>query len=253
MRSFRTLYLIFFILFLKIDAFSQKSLKDSSINFSIVSVSYGYQVSGGDLQKRFGNSSSIGVEYMMKTQSNWLFGYRFNFIFGNNVKEDSLFKKIGTNEGFVISKNGRYSDVRLYERGYETGIKVGRLFPTGLPNKNSGIMATVGIGFLEHKIRIENIGNDAIQLGKEYRKGYDRLTNGLQLNQFLGYLFMDNRKFINLYAGVELSQAFTQNRRSFNFDTKTKDTTKRMDALTTFRIGFILPLYPRAPDQFYYR
>ncbi len=253
MKYIRAFYLIFTFLLLNHNVFSQKSQLDSSLRFSIVGVSYGYQISGNDLQKRFGNNSSIGVEYMMKTKNNWLLGYRFNFLFGNNVKEDSLFKKISTNEGYIITKNGQYADVRLYERGFETGLKLGRLFPTNFPNKNSGIMAMVGVGFLEHKIRIENIGNDAVQLNKDYRKGYDRLTNGLQTSQFIGYLYMDNRKYLNFFAGVELSQGFTQNRRDFNFDTRTKDSSKRLDALTSFRVGFILPLFSRISDEFYYR
>jgi hypothetical protein len=43
--------------------------------------------------------------------------------------------------------------------------------------------------------------------------------------------------------GLELTQAFTQSRRSYNFDTRSTDTESRQDFLTGFKIGWTLPLY----------
>jgi hypothetical protein len=56
----------------------------------------------------------------------------------------------------------------------------------------------------------------------------------------------------NFYIGIELMQAFTMNRRSYNFDTMETDYTKRTDLLFGLRAGWILPLYARAPKAYYY-
>src|SRR5690606_34872644 len=106
--------------------------------------------------------------------------------------------------------------------------------------------------FFQHKIDFEVDETVVPQLNKDYKKGYDRLTNGFMITQFVGYAFFDAKKRINLYAGFEFSQAFTQNRRPWNFDQFLQDDTKRVDLLSGFRIGWILPLYPKSTEQFFY-
>ena len=102
---------------------------------------------------------------------------------------------------------------------------------------------------LQHKIRIEGA---APQLMGEYKKGYDRLSNGLALGEFIGYVHLGKNHFINFFAGFEIIEAFTKNRRSFNIDTIEKDDTKRLDILSGFKFGWIIPLYRRNADEFYY-
>ena len=72
------------------------------------------------------------------------------------------------------------------------------------------------------------------------------------ISQFVGYLFLGNNRLLNFYAGFELMAGFTQNRRSLNFDTMQTDNRKRTDIYFGSRVGFILPLYKRMPDDFYY-
>ncbi|MEO1715307.1 MAG: hypothetical protein AAFU60_18420, partial [Bacteroidota bacterium] len=48
---------------------------------------------------------------------------------------------------------------------------------------------------------------------------------------------------VNFYAGFEIMEGFTVNRRSFNFDTQMADTTPRLDILYGFRLGWTLPFY----------
>ena len=86
----------------------------------------------------------------------------------------------------------------------------GYVFPVLSPNPNSGIIVSGGIGILQHKILIDFRDAQIPQLGEEYKKGYDRLSYGLALNQFVGYVFFGNKKLINFYAGVELTQAWTK-------------------------------------------
>jgi hypothetical protein len=81
------------------------------------------------------------------------------------------------------------------------------------------------------------------QLTGNYKKGYDRLTNGLAINEFIGYQMLSTNKRVNFYFGFEFTQGFTQSRRDFDFDTRSADTQKRFDSLMGIRAGWILPFY----------
>lgn len=238
------------ILFLALNLAAQVSVKDSAIYTPYIGVSYGYQLPEGNLVKRFGNNSTIGLNLEFKTKKQWTFGINGSYIFGKDVKE-SLFDSIATPSGAIINGNGTFADVRLYERGFTTSLTAGRLFSFKKPNPNSGIMFNVGVGFIQHKIRIETIGNNAPQLSKQYKKGYDRLTNGFLLSQNLGYLYLSDNRLVNFYIGFECMQGFTQSRRSYDYDLMKQDTEKRVDILYGGKFAWILPMYKRAPQEFY--
>ncbi|HLC82767.1 MAG TPA: hypothetical protein VJI69_02985 [Bacteroidia bacterium] len=238
------------ILLFALNLVSQVSVKDSSIYTPYIGVSYGYHLPEGNMLKRFGNSSTIGLNLEFKTKKQWTFGINGSYIFGKDVKE-SLFDSIATSSGAIINGNGAFADVRLYERGFTTSLTAGRLFSFKKPNPNSGIMFNVGVGFIQHKIRIETIGNNAPQLSKQYKKGYDRLTNGFLLSQNLGYLYLSDNRLVNFYIGFECMQGFTQSRRSYDYDLMKQDTEKRVDILYGGKFAWILPMYKRAPQEFY--
>ena len=58
---------------------------------------------------------------------------------------------------------------------------------------------------------------------------------------------------MNFYFGFELYQAFTKNRRTYNYDLMEKVDVKRQDFLNGFRIGWVIPLYEKLPNEYYYR
>ena len=218
----------------------------------MIGLSYGYQFSAADMAKRFGNNSSIQLNIDFKTQKQWTFGINGSYFFGKEIKETGIFDSISTPDGYIIDKSGEFGDVRLYERGFTVSVTAGRLFAFKKPNPNSGIMFNIGLGFIQHKIRIETIGNNIPQLSTAYKKGYDRLTNGLLLSQDLGYLYLSNNRLVNFYFGFECLEGFTKSRRSYDFDLMKQDTNKRMDILYGGKIAWILPLYKKAPQAFYY-
>ena len=242
----------FILLFIAGQVFPQGNIKDSVVATSLISTTYSYQVPGGDLSKRFVSNNAVGLGYIYKTKKNWIFGADGFFMFRDSIKETGILDSLETSTGNIIDGNGTYAEVHLYERGFHMGIKAGKLFPLFGPNPNSGIFILGGLGLLQHKIRIENRDNAAAQIAKEYKKGYDRLTNGLALSEFIGYMYLGNSKLVSFYAGFEFVQAWTQNRRSYNFDLMGPDNTKRLDLLYTIKVGWILPLYKRSPDAFYY-
>jgi hypothetical protein len=247
----RYFFLVLFFFLFSFITNAQVSIKDSSIATPLVGVGYGYYTPGGDLAKRFGDNSALQLSLDYKTKKQWMVGANASYFFGKDIKETSIFDSIKNADGNIINTNGEFADIRLYERGVTFSVTAGRLFALGVPNPNSGIVANIGVGFLQHKIRIETIGNNVPQLDKEYKKGYDRLTNGILLSENLGYLYLSNNRLLNFYIGFECMQGFTKSRRSFDYDLMKQDTQKRIDMFYGGKIAWILPLYKKAPQEFY--
>lgn len=229
----------------------QGSIRDSSIAMHIVSIGYTIQLPAGDMADRFGISSMIGGSYSYKLKNKWIFSLNGGFIFANEVKEDTILNNIANDDGLILGNDGTYATINLFERGMHFSLTAGKLFSFKKPNPNSGILVQVGPSFLQHKIRIETSGTEVPQLNDEYKKGYDRLTNGIGLNESITYIYFGNKYLINFYFGFDFIQSFTQNRRDYNFDTMSKDHKKRVDLLFGFRVGWMLPFYRKAPQKYY--
>lgn len=234
------------------SASAQFNVRDSTVSFFMIGGTFAYQVPGGDLADRFGVDYNVGGTFQWKTKKNWIFGVDGNFFFSENVKETNILEKISTSQGYIIGADGYYADVFLYERGFNFSAKAGKIFPVIGPNPNSGLITTLSVGLLQHKIRIEDSGNIAPQVSDDYKKGYDRLSNGLSLTEFIGYINFGSRRLVNFMVGFELTQAFTKSRRDYNFDTMMRDDKTRLDLLFGFRVAWIIPLYKRTPREYYY-
>lgn len=232
--------------------FAQEKEEEQAEAVTAVYPAFAYQWPGGDLADRFGPSSTIGPGFFHKTAGNWLFGVDFNFIFGNKLREDSLIHNLINSDGFVINDQGHFAEITFFERGFYSSFRVGKLIPVFGSNPNSGLLITAGAGYMEHKIHIEVKNKSAAPLRGEYKKGYDRYTNGFCTNQFIGYMHIGKTRLANFFAGIELVQAWTQGRRSMNFDTMARDHDQRLDLLSGFRIGWIIPFSKREPDDYYY-
>ncbi|MDR2835525.1 MAG: hypothetical protein LBV69_04910 [Bacteroidales bacterium] len=242
--------IIFTLLLINLTCFAQ--IKDSSINIWQFEINYSFQFPAGDMGSRFGYNSTIGAGLTYKLKSNWIFGIEASYLFGNIVKDSTILDNLKTESGNILNRDGEYGYIKFSESGFYAGIKVGHLFAFNKPNKNSGILVNLGGGFLQHKILIENKDNNIPSITGNYKKGYDRLSNGLALREFVGYQYLSSNKYLNFYAGFEFYQAWTQCRRSINFDTMQQDVSKRHDFLFGIRVGWILPIYKRTPDEFYY-
>ena len=249
----RKISLIVLILFFSLSAKSQVSVKDSSIFTTMLYATYGYQIPGGDVAKRFGANSAVGGGFQIKTKSNWLFGAEYNYLFGEKVKDELLILScISTSDGYQINTDGEYADVFFAERGYNISLKAGKIFPVLGPNPNCGILLTLQPGFLQHKIKITNPNNNVPPLRGDYKKGYDEMANGFSATEFLGYYYMGNKRLVSFYAGFEFTQAFTKCRRDYNFNTMSRDTEQKYDFFYSLRVGWLIPLYKRAPAGYYY-
>lgn len=250
---YKIIWVFFFILFAFVGN-AQVNVRDSAINAPMFYITYAYQINDGDIAKRFRNNSSIGGGFQIKIKKNWLFGGEYNYLFGGKVKDEaSILSMISTSDGYIIGSNGEYAQVNFVQAGFYMSIKVGKIIPVLSPNPNSGIMVSLQPGFLQHRIKINNPNNTAPQLSGDYKKGYDEMANGFSVTEFLGYLYMGNKRIYSFYAGFECTQAFTKFRRAFNFNTISRDTGQKYDYFYSFRVGWLIPLYKRTPVGYYYK
>ena len=246
------LLLLFLIPFLAGPASSQVNIKDTTIRSAMIYATYAYQFPGGNIADRFGSNSSIGGGFQYKSLTNWLIGVEGNFLFGGDVKgKDTLLSNISTPEGFIIDANGMYSEITFSERGYSVYAKFGKIIPLLAPNPNCGFVISAGAGYIAHKMRINIIGDATPQLKDDYRKGYDRYSNGFSVVGSFGYLFLSNTRLLNFYLGFDFIQAWTRNRRARDFDTGKHDNTKYSDQFYSIRACWYIPLYKRSPQKYY--
>jgi len=246
------IFLYFFFLGILSCAAQRNAI--NTYNVITLNVNYGFHNPAGDLSNRFGTNFSVGGGLDLITEKkNLIFGLKGNNIFGNSVKEDVV-ASLRDRDGFIIGSIGAgeatYAQVFLRERGFYLGGHFGKLIPLSKKNKRAGLRLTFGVGLLQHKVSIQDENNNADQLQGDLIKGYDQLTNGLAFEQFIGYQQLNRKTGINFFAGFELTEGFTRNRRSINFATQSPDLVNRFDVLLGFRVGWSLTFYvgERAAD-----
>ena len=179
-----------------------------------------------------------------------MLGAEGSYFWSKNVKEN-VTEQMRNADGFIVDNEGYPADLRITERGFNAYIVVGKLFPKTGNNPNSGLITNFGFGYLQHKIKLYDANQKIAAVKGDMAKGYDRLSGGFAMNQFIGYLFLSNNRLVNMVAGFEFHEAFTKSYRGYNYDTGATDTKNRMDYLIGFRIGWVLPLYKRTLDFYY--
>ncbi|MCF8410006.1 MAG: hypothetical protein K9G31_01835 [Crocinitomicaceae bacterium] len=248
------LLFVFFIGFYFNPFFSQRNVKDSAIATPWIGVHYGGNFTAGDLADRYGYLNHLGIIAGYKTATNWYIGMESNFIFGNQVRVTGLLNDLIDSYGNLTDVNGDIARIFVLPRGLNINVSVGKVFPVLSPNNNSGIFVNGGLGYLIHHMRIETNDQVVPQLELNYRKGYDRLTSGVNLHQFIGYAFMANSGFYNFYGGFYAQEGFTKNLRTINLDEPEVPVSSktRIDIQVGFRLGWMIPFYKRKPKDFYF-
>ncbi|MCF8275772.1 MAG: hypothetical protein K9J17_03475 [Flavobacteriales bacterium] len=255
MKHLFTLFCLLFSasIFAQDDPKNDTMVKDSAVGSVLFRVSYAAQIPIGDYADRFGFTNNIGASIAYRTKSNWIFSLGGHYIFGTSVVgKDSLLASLITSSNIIIGKGGEQAYVDISQMGYMVNFQFGKIFPWVSPNPNSGFMFTVGGGFMEHWIRYKAQSNDVPQILGDYKKGYDRLTNGIIIQEFIGYNFQGSTRLLNFYGGLEFTQGFTGNRRSYDIPTRSVKNDKYLDILIGFRVGWMMPFYKRNQDKYYY-
>ncbi len=248
-------FFIFISLAVSMVLGQQDTVKQKSWHENVIGVSgfYSLQIPFGELADRYGLNSDVGIHSFFMLRNNFTFGLEFNYMFGSQLKGDAthIFDNLKTSNGQILNTQGEYANYVLSERGFFTGGKIGKVFYLK-KGKKTALITNIGIGLLQHKIRIEVEGNNVPGIIGDYSKGYDRLTNGLAINQFIGIGHLPLYSPINFYVGIEINEAWTKNRRNFNFDTMEKDNHLRHDYLFGIKAGWIITIYKQDIKQYYY-
>ena len=240
----------------------------ASPNFSVQ-----FPFGKGYLSSTFDFNYNIGLDVDFKTKSNWTFDAVFNYMFGSKVIKkptdilgDMLIEVIevdpnnpnNTTTKYVIFNGAGNNNVVLtYEgRYWYFGATVGKIFPLDRW-KNSGLWLKCGIGYFGHKIHFTDPNNFFPQIDqKTYRKGYDQRSSGVALNQFFGYLFMQKRRVLSFYVGVEVWEIFSKPDRGYIFAGDMKGPTDQLknkfSGLVGVKLGWILPFYEKKRVTTYY-
>lgn len=220
----------------------------------LIDLGYGPFTTAGDLADRFGGGWSIdgGVTWMPKN-SNLEFGVRVQYGFGNQVKEDVL-SGLRTREGLIIGTQRSPADIQLRQRQLFIGPTAGYTLAIG-KNKRAGIHFKTSLGYFYHRIRFQDDVVQVVpQLRDNLRPGYDQLTGGFAVHQFLGYqqLALDRR--LNFYIGAEVMAGFTKALRNFDIPTGAPPSAEgRTDIVLGAKAGIIIPLYFGEGREIFYK
>ena len=244
--------LIISITFSLVKLSGQESIGDTSKTISYLSISYQFYVPGGDLAERFGPGSIINGDFNVKLRNNFEIGIGGGYIFGNEVRVDSLLHGMRTSNDQILDDNAKYSEVFFYQRGWKVGITASKIFSVIAPNPNSGIKVGLGLGYNQNWIRIENQENTIPQLSDEYKTYYDRKVGGIYIEEFIGYQFFSNKGLVNFTGGFEFRQAFNSPLRSYNIDDMAYTTGNKLDLYYGIKIAWNILFYKRMSTAYYY-
>lgn len=238
------------VFFLSALSFTFSQEQEKAIFFNI---KYGVQLPGGDLSDRFGTFFNAGINPELYLGRNHLFfGLGFNFLFGQEVKEDPL-QVIRDSQGEIIGRDQSYAIIDPRMRGLTFGGHVGKLFPIGsASNHTMGLRVSAGAGVMIHRISFKDENETANQIRGRYGDGYNRKTVGAYLNQFVGFQFLSEDRRIIFRAGFTFHQGFTESVRAVDFDTKQTDNRRRTDLMNGFEVGWVLPIFLSQPGTIYY-
>lgn len=236
----------------ELSAQNQKS--DSAVSRTWIGLEYGANSTFGDLSDRYGFLNQIGLMTGFKTKKNYFFGLNSYFLFGNDVRLTGVFDHLTDEYGNITDVNGDIAALVVFPRGFSSNLTIGKILPILNVNSNSGIFIHGGIGFLLHKMKIETNEQVVPQLELDYKKGYDRLTTGINFHQFLGYNFMATTGGYHFYGGFYAQQGFTKNRRDLFYDRPDEEVSKdtRLDIQMGLKLGWVIPIYKRQPKEFYF-
>ncbi len=218
----------------------------------VVGVNGDFDIPGADMGKRFGISYRVGPSVLYKTKSNWMIGAKFDFVLGGKIRQDSLMINIRSADGSFIDNTGIRKNVGIFERGYLAGVQLGRIVSLTGTKSDNGLLIMTGVGFMQHKISIVDKDGSINQIKGDYKKGYDRLTNGTYIEQFIGYSHFADNAIINYHIGFDIAAGFTKGRRDYLYDVMRTDNANRIDLLFGIRAGWYIPIFHRKSEEIFF-
>ena len=222
-------------------------------NFIAVGFSYGIDIPFGELADRFGSNfrATVSVD-LFNAEKKLLWGLEGGILFGDNVREDVI-APLRLDNGRIIGNNGQLADVFLRERGTFLGLYASKVLLAAKENPHAGLALGLGVGLLQHNIRIQDELRNASHFSGDYDKGYDRNTLGPYIKQVLKYQNIGKKKTVNYELALTITEGFTKNTRSINFDTKLLDNDRRLDILVGLSAKWFIPIIDlRETNEIFY-
>ena len=213
---------------------------------------YTYQIPIGELSQKYGNNSAVGGTYFLENKNNIIIGIEGNYIFGNNIKDSTIFDNITTSTGAIIGADGNYANINLMQRGFDSHIFIGYAFHFSQENL-SGIYVYQGIGYLQHQIFIDTKNQNVPQLSEEMKKGYDNFSNGISTKFNLDYKYYHKKGRFQISSGLNYTIAYTKNQRPYNFaNQEYYNSVRKWDKLLGCKIEVIIPINRKNEEEFHY-
>ena len=250
-QLFKISFIVIFLGFSFVYKTAAQKTETKPESFPFVYGTYSFQAPGGDLSTRYNVSSEIGGGAGYKTSSNWIFGAEATYIFGTDVKENTLVNLLNS-DNQITNMYGEPSQINMRQSGMQLKATIGKIIPVLPTNKNSGILIRANIGFLQHKIYIENVGNNTPQVLGNYRNGYDRMCNGFAVGEFIGWQNFSSNGAYHFLVGFEFTQAFTENRRAWDYATNQKIEDQRLDLIYALKLAWFIPFRQRQSSGYFY-
>lgn len=250
-------FVIFVLCFLACQqGLAQKDISKEPASIVMFGARYSFQIPGADTRDLYGINSTIGGSLTYKTGSNWFFRAEADYIFGNrlNITRTELLPFLMTSAGELITGDGIFGTLALFERGYSVQAKVGKIVPVLSPNPNCGFFVEGGIGYLTNHIRIETSSYETTppQIAGDYAKGYDHLRGGLAFSAEVGYMFLSNDRVKNAALSFEFVQGKTHSLRDYDFVLMRHDDRIYTDRYYGIKLSVFIPTYKRQPQEYYY-
>lgn len=118
------------------------------------------------------------------------------------MREDVL-AQLKNSEGYITDNEGYPADLRVTERGLAVHAVFGRVFNVIPRHPNSGILVTVGLGYFQSKINLFDAQRRVAAVYDELKYGYDRLSAGVSISQFAGYLHLSENRLLNFTLALK--------------------------------------------------
>ncbi len=245
--SFTTLLVITIILNAK-----TQSLKKDTLTLPTLSANIGFCYPMGDLKERYNFFGQAGSSFMIKFKNNFTITTEGLVLFGEGYKGDDPLRLIVNSNGTLTNEYGQPAEFARGMRGMQITSKIGYILSKYSHNPNSGITISLGGGFFQTKYWIDQRGNNIPQIMGDYVKGYDKMSNGFALTQFVGYTYFHNKNFWNLFFGIEFTEAWTESRRSWDFTLMRRDNSRHHEFMATIKAGWIISFIRREAEDIYY-
>ena len=236
--------------------FNSKDYVDTMATMVWTGVTFGGFLPTNYLHDWFKPNLGVGTGLTLKTKKNWTLDLQLGYMFGGNLRDITcpFLGNLADENGRIIDGNGMKTDIYTEGRYWYFGLGAGKVIPVSRW-KNSGIWVRLNAGYFGHKIKITDYDHQIPQLDGDYLKGYDHLSGGFALNQFIGYLFIQKNRLLNFYGGFEFYEIWTKPSRNYIINEGPTDNAKvQFSSLIGLKIGWNIPLYEKkSVTTFYYK